>query len=127
VDVVPEMEEALDTVEHAAKGEFWTAARAALECDQEVPFMYKRNSTVTELVTGTIDFTYRTPEGWCVVDCKTDESFSPEALVRYRAQVSAYEQAWARVTGMVTTGALAEIRVETGAPPSDSEVKEKPI
>jgi ATP-dependent exoDNAse (exonuclease V) beta subunit len=36
------IDEALDTVEHAAKGEFWSAAKAAPECHQEVPFMYKR-------------------------------------------------------------------------------------
>jgi ATP-dependent helicase/nuclease subunit A len=121
------VEEALDTVEHAAKGEFWTAARAAPECHQEAPFMYKRNTTVPELVTGTIDLTYRTPEGWRVVDYKTDESFSPATLAGYRAQVSAYEQAWTRVSGMATAGTLTAIRLETGLPPSGPRVKEKTI
>jgi ATP-dependent helicase/nuclease subunit A len=121
------MEEALDTVEHAAKGEFWTAAKAAPECHQEAPFMYKRNATLPELVTGTIDLTYRTPEGWRVVDYKTDESFSLPTLAGYRAQVSAYEQAWTRVTGMATTGTLAAIRLETPPLPSGPRVKEKAI
>ena len=89
--------------------------------------MYKRNTTVPELVTGTIDLTYRTPEGWRVVDYKTDESFSPATLAGYRAQVSAYEQAWTRVSGMATAGTLTAIRLETGLPPSGPRVKEKTI
>jgi ATP-dependent helicase/nuclease subunit A len=115
--------EALDTVEHAVKGQFWSEAKAATECYQEVPFMYKQSAAVPELVTGTIDLTYRTPEGWRVVDYKTDKDFSYEKARGYRAQVSAYEQAWTVVTGMATTGTLAAIRLETDPSPSGPPVK----
>lgn len=115
--------EALDTVEHAAKGEFWSEAKAAPECHQEAPFMYKGSAAVPELVTGTIDLTYLRSEGWRVVDYKTDEGFLRETSVGYRAQVSAYEQAWTTVTGIATTGTLVAIRLETGPSPSGSPVK----
>jgi len=117
------IDEALDTVEHAANGEFWSVAKAAPECHQEAPFMYERSAAVPELVTGTIDLTYVTSEGWRVVDYKTDEGSSRETSVGYRAQVSAYEQAWSTVTGKATTGTLAAIRVETGSSPSGPPVK----
>ena len=81
--------------------------------------MYKRGAAVPEVVAGTIDLTYLTPEGWRVVDYKTDEGLSLDAATRYRAQVSAYEQAWTMVTGMATTGTLASIRLETGSAPSN--------
>jgi ATP-dependent helicase/nuclease subunit A len=112
------IDEALDTVEHAAKSKFWSEAKAAPECHQEVPFMYRRNAAVPELVAGIIDLTYLTREGWRVVDYKTDEDFSRENSVGYRAQVSSYEHAWTTVTGMVTTGTLAAIRLEKGPSPS---------
>jgi ATP-dependent helicase/nuclease subunit A len=114
----PVIKEALDTVEHAAKGEFWSEADAAPECHQEAPFVYKRGAVAPELVTGTIDLIYTTTEGWRVVDYKTDESLSPEILLGYRAQVRAYEQAWTKVTGMATTGTVVPIRLETGPLPS---------
>jgi ATP-dependent helicase/nuclease subunit A len=117
------IDEALDTVEHAAKGEFWSGAKAAPECHEEVPFMYKRTAAVPELVAGTIDLIYLTPEGWRVVDYKTDESVSHETLTRYQAQVNAYEQAWTTVTGMATTGTLAAVRLEKGPSPSSPPVK----
>ena len=60
----PAIDEALDTVEHAAKGEFWSKAKAAPECHQEAPFMYKRSAAVPELVAGTIDLIYLTSQGW---------------------------------------------------------------
>jgi ATP-dependent exoDNAse (exonuclease V) beta subunit len=115
--------EALDTVEHAAKREFWSEAKAALECHQEAPFMYKRSAGVPELVAGTIDLTYLTSDGWRVVDYKTDEDLSRETSAGYQAQVNAYEQAWTTVSGMATTGTLAAIRLETRASPPDAPVK----
>jgi ATP-dependent exoDNAse (exonuclease V) beta subunit len=118
----PVINKAIDTVEHTEKGEFWSLAKAAAECQQEVPFTYKWGEGVSKLVTGTIDLTYLTPEGWRFVDYKTDESLSPETMAAYRAQVSAYEHAWSTATGMATTGRLESIRLETGPPPSGPKV-----
>jgi ATP-dependent helicase/nuclease subunit A len=117
--------EALDTVEHAVKCQFWSDAKASPECYQETPFMYKQSAAVSvpALITGTIDLTYLAPEGWRVVDYKTDKDASDETSAGYRAQVGAYKQAWTLVTRTATTGGLAAIRLEAGSSPLGRQVK----
>jgi ATP-dependent helicase/nuclease subunit A len=60
------------------------------------------------LVDGQVDLAYETPDGWVVVDFKTDvEIISAEEA--YRRQVSVYVEAVARSTGVPARGVLLRI------------------
>jgi ATP-dependent helicase/nuclease subunit A len=93
------IEQALDTVQAVAQGEFWQEARASAEVHEEVPFgvMEARDGGAT-LVSGAIDLAYRATEGWRILDYKTDAGTSEKELdKRYRGQLSAYQRAWATI------------------------------
>lgn len=64
---------------------------------------------------GVIDFVYRTPEGWRILDYKTDvAAASGSALLdRHAAQLAHYRAAWERVTGE-TVNRQGIVAVRTG-------------
>jgi len=61
---------------------------------------------------GVIDLVYRTPEGWEVVDYKTDDTEGRlDALIEaYAPQVTAYARHWRRLTGEPVRAGLFFVR-----------------
>jgi ATP-dependent helicase/nuclease subunit A len=95
--VVPE---ALDTVERVMDSDLWQGAQGAPECLTEVPFAVKGDEDAPPRVLyGVIDLAFRTPEGWHIVDYKTDQATLPEMTERYAGQVRAYVEPWAQLIG----------------------------
>ena len=67
------IDEALDTVQAVASGEFWAEAKASPECHEEAPFsVLEEREGVPTVLTGVIDLVHRTGDGWKIVDYKTD-------------------------------------------------------
>ena len=56
-------------------------------CRREVPLAYR--DADGSLIEGVIDLAYERPEGWTVIDFKTDEEFR-ENEPAYRRQVAMY-------------------------------------
>ena len=69
---------------------------------REWPFNLRQEEAGrTRLVQGVIDCCYREPEGWILLDYKTDADPDTEAvLARHAFQVNLYAQALARITGV---------------------------
>jgi ATP-dependent helicase/nuclease subunit A len=97
------IEEALDTVERAAKAEFWQLAKSH-ERSVETPFVV---SDGNQLTAGVIDLLYETPEGWQVIDYKTDLALAADA---YTGQLDAYRAALLKVGCAVTDAAVVSVR-----------------
>jgi len=66
----------------------------------EVPLAARMDDGLPTVLQGVIDLVYRTPEGWEVVDYKTDDTEGRlDALVEvYAPQVTAYARQWGRLT-----------------------------
>jgi len=93
--VVPE---ALDTVERVMASDLWRRAQAAAECLAEVPFAVRSDGEGSPRVLyGVIDLAFSTPEGWHIVDYKTDQAGLAALTERYAEQVRAYVGPWARL------------------------------
>ncbi len=80
------------------------AARGALR--REVPVALAESTGV--IVEGVVDAAFRTPDGWVVVDFKTDAD-PGEALDAYRGQIRLYARAIARATGQPASGLLLRL------------------
>ncbi|MBE3097699.1 MAG: UvrD-helicase domain-containing protein [Planctomycetes bacterium] len=105
------LSEALDAVDRVRASEMWQRALAAEECHVEVPIAVTQPGADGRpvVLTGVIDLAFRTPDGWHVVDYKSDQLASPdgrELTGRYRAQLDAYAAAWKKI--------LPSVRVTTG-------------
>ncbi len=118
-----ELDEAIGVIEGVQRSELWTRAREASNRLAEVPFALAleaseyaaieaaaRGVPVSEvnisaplqLIEGVIDLVFRDGDGWTIVDYKTDAGglgVEEERLVKYRAQVGLYAEAWHRLTG----------------------------
>jgi ATP-dependent helicase/nuclease subunit A len=101
--VVPE---ALDAVRKVVGSDAWTEARAAGQCEVEVPFAVVTAQPGTPgppvVLTGVIDLVYRSDEGWRIVDHKTDQLATHDVgatLDRHREQLAAYVGAWKQIAG----------------------------
>lgn len=92
--------EALDTVERVMDSEFWQRARSAVERQVEVPFAVRIGDGATPTILhGVIDLAFRQPDGWNLVDYKTDRADMEVLERQYAAQVNSYAAQWARLTG----------------------------
>jgi ATP-dependent exoDNAse (exonuclease V) beta subunit len=60
------------------------------------------------LVDGQVDLAYETPEGWVIVDFKTDIEIA-SAQDAYQQQVALYVEAVSRATGQPATGVLLKV------------------
>ena len=97
---------AVRTVQSVTKSEIWQRAMNSEERLVEVPFEYRAapgsmDSELPLVVRGVIDLAFREPQGWVIVDYKTDASAKEETapLVRhYRPQVELYTRIWESVT-----------------------------
>lgn len=84
---------------------FWHRAMAVTEHHAELPFAVRTDdgAGTPTLLHGTIDLVYRTPEGWEMVDYKTDPVSVPALATTYAPQVRQYAAAWSRLTGTPVT------------------------
>jgi ATP-dependent helicase/nuclease subunit A len=94
--VVPE---ALQTVERVMASEFWQQAMAAEERQVEVPFAVTvAGSTPPTVLYGVVDLAYRTPDGWHLIDYKTDQAEMAALRERYAGQLRQYSTQWSALT-----------------------------
>jgi ATP-dependent helicase/nuclease subunit A len=96
--------EALAGVQRVTASDLWKEALAAGSCDVEIPFtlVTKAADGTPALLAGVIDLAYRSAEGWCVVDYKTDQLSArgaTELLERYAGQLESYRRAWTELSG----------------------------
>ena len=101
-------EEAVSTVRSVMESEIWQRATASEQVLAEVPFqiMMPDNESAQAagdmLVRGAIDLAFREPEGWVIVDYKTDRAPAGRVdrlVAKYSPQVQMYRQAWTSITG----------------------------
>ena len=99
-DLRPFIGQAVDVVEGVFGAAFWQHARAAGECQVEVPFAARSNdsSGLPTVVRGVIDLVYGSQNGWRIVDYKTDQAVDAGRMLKYSNQVTDYGAAWSRVT-----------------------------
>ena len=99
------VDELLTTVKSVTKSEIWKRAQAALQCFSELPFetSIKDEAGRPTIVRGVIDLIFEEPEGWVIVDYKTDDlggNDVTEALAFYRGQLQQYSQYWQAATSL---------------------------
>ncbi len=95
---------AVETVEAVMKAEIWQRALASRRRLVEVPFeiLMEHGDDVPTLVRGSMDLVFEEPDGWVIVDYKTDSlpACEPDPLVeKYAPQVRLYANVWERITG----------------------------
>jgi len=111
-----DLDEALAAVEGVRKSPLWKRALASKRCLVEVPFALSLppaelglSADVPEtLLSGAIDLVFEEPDGWVLVDYKSDTvRENLEALVRfYEPQLSRYRRVWSELTGRPTKAGL---------------------
>jgi ATP-dependent exoDNAse (exonuclease V) beta subunit len=97
--VVPD---ALDTVERVLASDLWQRARAATELHAEVPVAVRLDGDAAgppRVLHGVIDLAFRGPDGWELVDYKTDQADVATLAAQYGDQVLQYAAQWAALTG----------------------------
>jgi ATP-dependent helicase/nuclease subunit A len=104
--------QAVDTVLAVVRSPELAAARAAVECHEEVPFAVRETGTgLPAVITGVIDLAYRGEDGWHALDYKTDADAKDADLAeRHKRQLEAYERTWGRVSGMATRARILSAR-----------------
>ena len=99
--------DAVAMVRAVMESDLWRRAQASTPCLTEVPIEFvqppgEAPGAVDTIVRGVIDLVFREPDGWVIVDYKTDDH-SPQAIAElvehYTPQVLLYAEAWARLTG----------------------------
>jgi ATP-dependent helicase/nuclease subunit A len=98
-----ELDTLIETVNRVRSHELWHRAMASGRYHAEVPFAVARAETETPVyLEGVIDLVFREPDGWVVVDYKTDKGDDPEFAARlpaYREQLRIYSRAWELLSG----------------------------
>ncbi len=61
------------------------------------------------LVEGVVDLAFEEPDGWTIVDYKTDRELAASGEERYRRQVAFYASAVGQATGRPTSGVLIRV------------------
>jgi ATP-dependent helicase/nuclease subunit A len=121
--LVDRLPEALELVESVARSETWQRATTCSDRFVEIPFTLpwdlpdETGRLVPGLLHGRLDLVFREPEGWVIVDYKTDpipREGVGSLVARYREQVALYAEAWERITGEpVREAGLYFTRAET--------------
>ncbi|MGH7480919.1 MAG: 3'-5' exonuclease, partial [Longimicrobiales bacterium] len=87
-------------VDSVTRSRIWARARHADHRLVEVPFAEARSAGGLEIREGVIDLAFRGPDGWVIVDYKTDATRADaERRTRHRRQVELYAESWTRMTG----------------------------
>jgi ATP-dependent exoDNAse (exonuclease V) beta subunit len=100
------IDDAIDTVERAARAEFWQIAKAG-EHSEETPFTVMH--AAGELTSGVVDLLFKSAGGWHVRDYKTDVSLDATA---YERQLKAYRAALEKLNCQVVDATLVHVRAE---------------
>jgi ATP-dependent helicase/nuclease subunit A len=90
----------MDTVNAVRASRLWKRAQSASRRLAEVPFALGLGGATW--LEGVVDLAFREPDGWVLVDYKTDRGDDPEFPTRrlaYREQLRRYADAWTRLTG----------------------------
>ena len=101
-----ELEILLQVVARVRGSRIWARAQAAQRCLVEHPFLVEWQDGA--LLEGVVDLLFKEPEGWVLVDYKTDridEDFQAR-LPRYQEQLRHYADAWRRMSGEPVKEAL---------------------
>jgi ATP-dependent helicase/nuclease subunit A len=95
--------EAKKALDEFRVSEIWGEVEASDEVYTEVPFAVPVEVENGEVLRGIIDLVYRTPEGWKIVDYKTNvtssESEIRKLIDHYASQVNTYAEQWQTITG----------------------------
>ncbi|NIU73708.1 MAG: hypothetical protein GWN71_09035, partial [Gammaproteobacteria bacterium] len=109
-----ELEELVGLVGTVRASETWARAKAAGRALSEVPFAYRDDrgrfhdpdpetpAGAPRILEGVVDLAFREPDGWVIVDYKTDVGTDPGFPARresYIRQVDLYAAAWEELTG----------------------------
>ena len=65
------------------------------------------------VLTGVIDLVHRTPDGWKVVDYKTDRDGADSLPAKYAEQIAQYETAWQTFVSEKVTSVLVSTRADS--------------
>ena len=97
---------ALDALQQFRNSDIWTEIQTSETVYTEVPFAISQaenNPSPGKIIRGVIDLVYRLPEGWKIVDYKTNAVKTDEdvrTLCEQTAdQVNTYAKHWAKFTG----------------------------
>jgi ATP-dependent helicase/nuclease subunit A len=92
---------ALDAVDQVRASDFWQQVTAAEERLTEVPIGTPWDGDLPPrvLAKGIIDLVLRTPQGWQIIDYKTDVLSIEQLVLAYREQLRAYARIWEKITG----------------------------
>ncbi|MEZ6134255.1 MAG: UvrD-helicase domain-containing protein [Pirellulaceae bacterium] len=101
------VDELFTTVESVTKSDIWKRAQAATHCFSELPFETAATDDTGKLtiIRGVIDLIFEEPDGWVIVDYKTDdltESDIPAAISYYCSQLAQYANHWTNTSGNPT-------------------------
>jgi ATP-dependent helicase/nuclease subunit A len=114
--VVPD---ALDTVERVLTADLWQRARAAAELHAEVPVAVRLDGEAggpPRVLHGVIDLAFRGPDGWELVDYKTDQADVATLAAQYGDQVRQYAAQWSALTGEpVARASVYAVRAQTAS------------
>lgn len=106
--LAPYLEAALDLLDTVRASEFWQRVLQSNQRLAEVPFGRRSGN---QILFGVIDLLLSNPEGWDIVDYKTDRKRVEELLAAYAPQLEEYAQSWTAVTGeAVTSTAIFGVR-----------------
>lgn len=105
------LDDLLSTAQAVVKSEIWQRAQRSLRSFSELPIeLFESNDTPgnptssanpPQLIRGVIDLIFEEPDGWVIVDYKTDditETELPAAIEQYRGQLAEYARIWTATT-----------------------------
>lgn len=103
-----ELTRLLYLVDGIMKSDMWKRCGAAMEKYYEMPFATSEGDTV---LYGVMDLIFKEPDGWVIVDYKTDDFEKDSARkAAYEKQLGLYAQHWEKITGeKVKEGLLCRV------------------
>ncbi len=90
---------ALDAVERVHASALWERVRQAEERHTEVPLAARMDGDPVSLARGIVDLALKYPDGWHIVDYKTDFAPVAQLVEMYGEQVRTYAALWQKTTG----------------------------
>ncbi len=87
----------LSTIDKVTKSKIWARMLKSEEKYFEIPFCSEKDKMI---VTGVIDLIFKEPDGWVIVDYKTDDfETNVKKKAAYQNQVDLYAELWEKITG----------------------------
>ncbi len=91
---------AVELVRGVMSAPVWQRAQAASQRLTEVPVVVALPAENGTVVRAVIDLAFAEPQGWVLVDYKTDKATGPALVEKYGAQLRAYAVCWEQATGL---------------------------